>query len=117
MTVPEEALPRAREEAAQMRAAGAYDEAEGQLDPRPADSISLAKLYEWAMIEPDLRDVRSTRRFGAPMTAFKHGLLRLLAQYHAALIAEQTRFNINLVAHLARLEGRIEALEERDEPS
>jgi hypothetical protein len=115
MTVPEEALQRARDEAAQMRTAGAYAEARGEIDVRPPDSVSLAKLYEWAMIEPDLRDVRSTRRYGAPMTAFKHGLLRLLAQYHGALIAEQTRFNVNLVAHLARLEGRIEALEKRDE--
>ena len=80
----------------------------------PADSVAIAKLYEWALLEPDLRDVRSTRRFGAPMTAVKRGLLRLLAQYHAALIAEQTRFNVNLLGYLRRLEERIEALERRE---
>jgi hypothetical protein len=114
MTEPEEALERARAAAAQMRAAGAYAD-EGTIDPEPSDSITLAKLYEWALIEPDLRDVRSTRRYGAPMTALKHGLLRLLGQYHSALIAEQTRFNVNLLGHLKRLEDRIEALERRAE--
>jgi hypothetical protein len=114
MTEPEDALERARGAAAQMRAAGAYAD-EGSIDPEPADSITLAKLYEWALIEPDLRDVRSTRRYGAPMTAVKHGLLRLLGQYHSALIAEQTRFNVNLLVHLKRLEDRIEALEQRSE--
>jgi hypothetical protein len=113
MTDPENALARAREQASAMRADGAYGDDEGVIDPHPDDSITLAKLYEWALIEPDLRDVRSTRRYGAPMTALKLFLLRLLGQYHAALIAEQTRFNVNLLVHLKRLEDRIEALERR----
>ena len=111
MTDPGDALSRAREEAASMRAAGAYSDAPPAIELEPSDSITTAKLYEWALIEPDLREVRSTRRFGAPMTALKHGLLRLLQQYHASLIAEQTRFNVNLLVHVRRLEERIEALE------
>jgi hypothetical protein len=111
MTEPEAAIERAREAAASMRAAGAYRDAPSAVEREPSDSITTAKLYEWALIEPDLREVRSTRRFGAPMTAFKRGLLRLLQQYHASLIAEQTRFNVNLLVHVRRLEERIEALE------
>ena len=94
-----------------MRAAGAYRDVPSAVEREPSDSITTAKLYEWALIEPDLREVRSTRRFGAPMTAFKRGLLRLLQQYHASLIAEQTRFNVNLLVHVRRLEERIEELE------
>jgi len=115
VTEPEDAVQRARLAASQMRAGGAYASDEGAIDPQPVDSVTLGKLYEWALIEPDLRDVRSTRRLGAPMTALKRGLLRLLAQYHAALIAEQTRFNVNLLVHLKRLEDRIEELERRAE--
>jgi hypothetical protein len=114
MTSPEDAVERARAAAAEMRTEGAYAD-EGTIDPAPEDAITLAKLYEWALIDPDLRDVRSTRRYGAPMTALKRGLLRLLSQYHAALIAEQVRFNVTLLGHLKRLEDRIEALERRSE--
>jgi hypothetical protein len=113
MTEPEAALERARAAAASMRAGGAYAGHESSAELEPAEPVTITKLYEWALIEPDLRDVRSTRRLGAPMTAFKHLLLRLLGQYHSALIAEQTRFNVNLLVHLKRLEDRIEALEQR----
>jgi hypothetical protein len=71
------------------------------------------KLFEWALIEPDVREVRSTRRLGAPITALKRGLLRLLLQYHTSLLAEQTRFNVNLLMHVKRLEDRVEELERR----
>jgi hypothetical protein len=111
VTAPEDAVARAREQAAAMRARGAYADSAPASLPEPSDSITTQKLYEWALIEPDLREVRSTRRFGAPMTALKRGLLRLLQQYHASLIAEQTRFNVSLLAHVKRLEERIEALE------
>lgn len=111
MTRPEDALELARRRAAARRAAGDYPEDAGSagLEPQP---LTLAKLLEWASIEPDLRDVRSTRRFGAPMTLFKRVLLRVLAQYHAQLIAQQTRFNVNLVGYVRRLEERLEALEQ-----
>ena len=111
MTEPEQALEQARAAAASMRASGAYAEAERLLQVEPTGAITTAKLFEWALIEPDLRNVRSTRRWGAPVTTLPRALLRLLAQYHGELIAEQTRFNVNLVGHVRRLEERIEELE------
>lgn len=114
MTGPEQALEQARRAAAEMRRGGAYGEASERETMQPA-GVTLEKLLEWALIEPDLTEVRSTRRLGAPMTALKRALLRLLRQYHAALIAEQTRFNVNLLVHVRRLEDRIEALERREE--
>lgn len=113
MTTPEQALEQARAAAAAMRAEGAYRE-----DPRggelaSADALMPGKLFEWALIDPDPRQVRSTRRLGAPITALKRGLLRLLAQYHAELIAEQARFNVYLVAYVRQLEERVIALEGR----
>lgn len=102
-----------------MRAAGAYgeDQSEAQL---PTEAITPTKLFEWGLIEPDMRNVRSTRWWGAPITAFKRALLRLLAQYHTELIAEQARFNVNLVEYVRRLEERVERLERklerREEP-
>ncbi len=110
MTAPEEAVERARAAAAEMRRRGAYDDAS---PPDPQTATTPGKLLEWALIEPDLRDVRSTRRFGAPITAFKHLLLRLLEQYHAELNAQQTRFNVTVLGQLHALEERIEALERR----
>jgi hypothetical protein len=113
VTEPEQALDRARAAVAEMRAAGAYppEEARPEADP-PVMPIS-AQLLEWAVIEPDLRDVRSTRRLGAPITVLKRGLLRLLAQYHVQLIAEQSRFNINLLRYVRQLEERVAELEDR----
>ncbi len=111
MTAPEEALERARMQLAQMRANGAYGEPVSH-DPLPAtDAITAAKLFEWALVEPDLRDVRSTRRAGAPITALKRMLVRLLSQYHGVLTGEQNRFNLNLVIHVRQLEHRIAELE------
>jgi hypothetical protein len=113
VTEPEQALERARQELSSMRAGGAYAE-EVSRRPLPATgAITTGKLFEWALIDPDVSDVRSTRRAGAPITAFKRLLLRLLAQYHGELIAEQTRFNVNLVSHVSHLEERIEQLERR----
>lgn len=111
MTTPERALEQARAAAAAMRAGGAYGEHPGGEELTPADPLTPEKLFEWALIDPDLGQVRSTRRLGAPITALKRGLLRLLAQYHRELIAEQARFNVNLVRYVSRLEDRIAALE------
>jgi hypothetical protein len=65
------------------------------------------------MIEPDVREVRSTRRLGAPMTWLKLGLVRLLRQYHAQLVSQQTRFNVHMLGQVRRLEARIEELERK----
>jgi hypothetical protein len=119
MTEPEEAVERARASAASMRASGAYGEETGglQLGPEP---VTTAKLAEWALIEPDTSVVGSTQRFGAPVTHAKRLLLRLLAQYHAEVLARQARFNVGVVGELRRLEERIDALERRlrgDDPA
>jgi hypothetical protein len=111
VTEPEDAMVRAREALAAMRAAGAYSEKEafGAGVPIPGDT--RRKLLEWALVEPDLSLVRSTRRFGAPITAFKRLLVRLVFQYRAELMANQARFNLALLAYIDRLERRIGELE------
>jgi hypothetical protein len=111
MTESERALERARAAAASMRAEGAYSDEQSAAQRRPPATITSDRLLEWALIEPDLRDVRSTRRLGAPLTAVKRGLLRLLGQYHAELIAEQTRVNVSLVLYVRDLEERVAELE------
>ena len=63
-------------------------------------------LYEWAQIHVPLDDVRSTRRFGAPLTFLKRGLLRFLRQYTREVEARQTRFNLAVLARLRELEDR-----------
>jgi hypothetical protein len=111
MTTPEEAVARAREAAAEMRAAGAYAEAEPvRLGPPPPQDAE-GRLHQWSFIEPDIAQVYSTRRFGAPMTALKRALLRLLAQYNLQLVANQTRFNAVMVSYVRRLESRVAQLE------
>jgi len=109
VTDPEHAVEQARAAAVTMRAQGAYAE-EG---PAAAGegSTTLENLFEWAMIDPDLREVRSTRKLGAPVTLLKLGLVRLLNQYHAELISQQTRFNVHVLGHVRRLETRIDELE------
>jgi hypothetical protein len=62
-------------------------------------------------VEVDL--LRSTRRAGAPVTGVKRLLLRLLRQYTNELEAQQTRFNVGVLARLEELEGRIAELERR----
>jgi hypothetical protein len=122
VTEPEQALERARTAAASMRAAGGYGEQDTSVELTRGEALTSGKLFEWALIEPDLRNVRSTRRLGAPITALKRALLRLLGQYHAELIAEQARFNVNLVLYVRGLEDRVAELErelehaERDPP-
>jgi hypothetical protein len=110
VTTPEQALEQARAAAAEMRSRGAYGEGESA-ELEPSEALTPGKLFEWALIDPDLRNVRSTRRLGAPITALKRGLLRLLNQYHAELIAEQARFNVNVALYLRRLEERVAELE------
>ena len=112
MTEPERALERARGAVASMRAGGAYGEHTQRAAPPNAAS---ARLSEWAVIDPDMRNIRSLRRWGALPTALKRALLRLLAQYHAELTAQQSRFNVKLLDELRSLEKRLEALERRIE--
>jgi hypothetical protein len=106
---PAEALARARENAARARAAGEY--------PALADEPRDAKreLARYALVEPDRAQVYSTRSYGAPITAFKRLLIRLLRQYLDQVIAQQSRFNAHAAAYILELEDRVERLEqERD---
>jgi hypothetical protein len=113
---PEEALGEARRRAAELRAQGAYAEAGGDLRIEPLDQVTRGQLLEWALIEPDLSKLRSTRRGGAPITWVKRMLLRGLQQYHNEVTYQQTRFNIHLLRKLLELEDRIERLEAEGRP-
>ena len=104
MTDPGEALERARAAAGPAPEAG---EAARSFEHDVAgDSPSDALLQEWAVISVEPEMLYSTRRFGAPLTMFKRGLLRLLRQYTADLEAQQTRFNLGVLARLRALERR-----------
>jgi hypothetical protein len=110
---PEEALSVARAEAARMRAAGAYAGAELSRPGPPGARQLTRRLAEWAILDPDVSDVRSVRRWGAPITILKRGLLRLLWQYHAQLQSDQSRFNLLLLTYVEMLELRVAELEAR----
>ena len=110
MTRPDDALEAARRAVAARRAAGGYAGVDGRgeleasiLDGEPSREL----LSEWAVIEIDPDDfVYSTRAAGAPITAVKRLLVRLLRQYFIELEARQTRFNIAVLARLDALEER-----------
>jgi hypothetical protein len=110
---PEDALEAARAAAAEARARGAYADDLAGFAIEPTDRITAEQLIEWAAIEPDVTLMRSTRRAGAPVTWLKRVLMRGLQQYHNELTAQQTRFNLNLLAYVAELEDRVKALEDR----
>ena len=113
---PEEAVEHARAEAQRKRAAGGYREDETaaqELEDSITGPVTPQQLREWALIEVDTTLLRSTRRAGAPVTALKRLLLRLLRQYTAELEAQQTRFNVGVLARLQELERRLEDLEGR----
>jgi hypothetical protein len=111
---PEEAVEAARAEVERRRAAGDYAEsADAPLAVEATERVDLERLLAWALIEPDPDLVYSTRRLGAPITWVKRGLLRALRQYLGQIVAQQTRFNVQVVAYLTQLEERVAALEER----
>jgi hypothetical protein len=112
VTSPDEALDRAREALRARRQAGDYPLPPVPVAP-PGPAASRRTLLEWAFVEPDASVLRSTRAHGAPVTAVKRLLLRLLGQYLSELSANQTRFNLTLLAHLEHLEERVAALEAR----
>jgi hypothetical protein len=105
---PREALEEAR------RAAAGAPDAVDQAVPwsLEREPVTKKQLVEWALIEPDMSDVYSTRRFGQPITVFKRLLIRLLDQYLGQMSAQQSRFNAHVVARLLHLEERVRVLEE-----
>jgi len=113
VTSPEQALELARQRAEAARARGAYGDDLHRFAIEPLDAITLEHLLEWAVIEPDLSELRSTRRYGKPITWLKRGLYRLLRQYHGQVIAQQSRFNIQLAVFVGQLADRVERLEKR----
>ena len=108
---PEDALAEARRRAAEIRAAGGYAELHDELRIEPLDQVTRAQLLEWALIEPDITKLRSTRRLGRPITWVKRLLLRGLQQHYNEVNHQQTRFNIHVLRKLLELEDRIERLE------
>jgi hypothetical protein len=100
---PEEVLDAAREAAA--RAGHDLDRLEG-MTVRPTDRVGLDQLFEWAVIEPDPALLRSTRRFGAPVTWLKRLARRALQQELNELTSQQTRFNLHVLERLVELEER-----------
>jgi hypothetical protein len=108
---PEEAMAAAMAEAERRRTAGGYVEPEGATTIEPTDRVTPAQLLEWALIDPDLSKLRSTRRGGAPITWVKRMLLRGLQQYHNEVNYQQTRFNLQLLRKIVELEERVEKLE------
>ena len=110
---PEDAVSAARAEVERLKALGRYGEPEGGLHVEPAEAVSRAQLLEWALIEPDLSLMRSTRRGGRPITWVKRQLLRGLQQYHNEVNSQQVRFNIHLLRKVLELEDRIEKLERK----
>jgi hypothetical protein len=114
VTRPEDAVAAARAEVERLKALGRYAEAGDDLRIAPLDQVTDAQLLEWALIEPDISKMRSTRRAGAPITWVKRMLLRGLQQYHNEVTYQQTRFNIHVLRKVLELEDRIEQLERRE---
>lgn len=110
---PEQALAAARAQVAALRAAGGYAESAEGLVVEPLDQVTRAQLLEWALLEPDVTKMRSTRGWPArrPVTGVKRLLLRGLQQYHNELTSQQTRFNVHVLRKLLELEDRIAQLE------
>ena len=111
---PEDAADHARREAARKRAEGRYREDSAEvraLEDAITGPVTPQQLREWALIEVEADLLRSTRRAGAPVTGVKRLLLRLLRQYTNELEAQQTRFNVGVLARLEEIEGRIAKLE------
>jgi hypothetical protein len=94
---PEEALERAR--------SASFGEDLSGFAVEPTDELSIERLTEWAVIETDPALVRSTRVLGAPITWFKRGLRRALRQELGQAYAQQSRFNLMLLARLQQLES------------
>ena len=106
---PEDALARARRLAEEHAATTIPT---GGLEVERSDQPSDDQLVQWAVIEPDLREVRSTRPgpVGRAVTAVKQGQLRLLAQYHAQVQSVQNRLNVHLALRTTLMREELQAM-------
>ena len=95
---PEEAIARAQQ--------ASFGEDLSGFVVEPTDRITHEKLMGWAVIETDPDFVRSTRRFGGPITWVKRTLRHLLRQELGQAYAQQSRFNLMVATRLAELEDR-----------
>lgn len=84
----------------------------GGLEVERSDQPSDDQLVQWAVIEPDLDEVRSTRSgpVGRAVTAIKQGQLRLLGQYHAQVQSVQNRLNVHLSLRSTLMREEIQAM-------
>lgn len=103
---PDDATQAAREAVERKRAEGVYPADTSAGPGKPPAGPDLARLREWAIVEVDPELVYSTRAGGAPITWFKKLLLRLMRQYTTELEAQQTRFNVGVVAYLEARDKR-----------
>jgi hypothetical protein len=101
---PEDAADAARAAAERKRRDGVYPPDTRANFGKPPAGPDLERLREWAIVEIDPVLVYSTRTGGAVITWFKRMLLRLMRQYTTELEAQQTRFNVGVVAYLETLE-------------
>lgn len=111
---PEDALPAARAAAAAAKARGEYTQDLSGFAIAPTDRVSVEQLMEWAVIEPDENQMRSTRKLGAPITFAKRMLLRGLRQHFNELTMLQARYNLHLLVRQTELEDRVIALEKEN---
>jgi len=110
---PEEAIDAARASLALKRAEGAYGEDLEDWRIVPPERPSTELLLEWAIIEPDMDLVTSTRRLGAPISWLKRALVHLIRQYTGQLASQQTRLNVHLMGRVGELDDRLADLYHR----
>jgi hypothetical protein len=111
---PEDALDAARAAANAAHARGEYAQDLAGFAIAPTDRVSIDQLMEWAVIEPDETLMRSTRRFGKPITFVKRLMLRGLQQHFNQLTMMQARYNLNLLVRLIELQDRVAELEQEN---
>jgi len=110
---PDEAIDAARAALAHQRAEGAYGEDLETWRIVPPERPSTELLLEWAIIEPDMDLVVSTRRLGAPISWLKRILIHLIRQYTGQLASQQTRLNVHLMGRMGELDERLADLQQR----
>jgi hypothetical protein len=110
---PEEAIDAARASLESARSEGAYGEDLEDWRIVPPERPSTELLLEWAIIEPDMDLVVSTRRWGAPISWVKRALIHLIRQYTGQLASQQTRLNVHLMGRVGELDDRLADLTHR----